>query len=147
MTRADTFVNFTYAMTLLAPVVAFVSFRLPRDVHRKVQVGLVTLCWLAVLVLEVRIRLEGGSGSFIAQAPTHLHGLARTLLRVHIGGAVLTYAVWSWLAVASWRRFRSALPGPFSRRHRLLGWSVFGGLCFTAASATGMYVLTFVRNA
>ncbi len=143
MPRADAFVNFTYAVTLLAPCVAFYSFRLRREVHRKVQVGLVALCWLAVLVLETRIRLEGGSGSFIAQAPAGVQSTARALLLIHIGGAVLTYAVWTGLAVVSWRRFGGVLPGAFSKRHRLLGWCVFGGLCFTAASASGMYWLTF----
>jgi hypothetical protein len=36
------------------------------------------------------------------------------------------------------------LPGSFSRRHRQLGTAVFGGLCFTAASATGIFALVSV---
>jgi hypothetical protein len=145
MTRADAFVNLTYAVTLLAPLIAFLSFRIRRrETHRKVQATLVTVCWLAVLVLEARIRIEGGSGSFIAQAPADLHAWAKRLLLIHISGAVLTYLVWTGLAVTSWRRFGTRLPGTFSRTHRRLGWVVFGGLCFTAASATGMYALAFV---
>lgn len=144
MTRADAFVNFTFAVSLLAPCVAFYSFRLPREIHRKVQVALLCIAWLAVLVLETRIRLEGGSGSFISQAPVELQPWARRLLMIHISGAVLSYALWTGLAVVSWRRFRTKLPGPFSPRHRLLGRVVFAGLCFDAASATGMYALAFV---
>lgn len=148
MTRADAFVNFTYLTTLIAPIAAFASFRLARarrhPVHRNLQLFLVGLCWVAVLVLETRIRLEGGSGSFIAQAPTALQRWARSLLLIHIGGAVITYLLWSGLAVVSFRRFRTRLPGDFSRLHRRLGLSVFAGLCFTAVSATGMYVLAFV---
>lgn len=144
MTRADAFVNFTFAVSLLAPAIAFVSFRLPRDVHRKVQIALLCLAWAAVLVLETRIRLEGGSGSFISHAPVDLQPWARRLLMIHITGAVLSYALWSWLAVASWRRWQKELPGSFAPRHRRLGKVVFYGLCFDAASATGMYVLAFV---
>jgi hypothetical protein len=95
-------------------------------------------------VLETRIRLEGGSGSFIAQAAPELQPWARRLLAIHITGAVLSYGLWTGLAIASWRRFSKVLPGPFSPRHRRLGWLVFGGLCFDAVSATGMYVLAFV---
>jgi hypothetical protein len=144
MTRADAFVNFTFAVSLLAPVVAFWSLRLPREVHRKVQVALVCVAWFAVLVLETRIRLEGGSGSFIAHADPALQPWARRLLMIHITGAVLSYALWTGLAVVSWRRWQKRLPGEFSRTHRRLGWVVLGGLCFDAASATGMYVLAFV---
>ncbi len=144
MTRADAFVNFTFAVSLLAPVVAFWSLRLPKDTHRKVQLGLLITAWVAVLVLETKIRLQGGSGSFIAAAPVEVQRLARVVLAVHITGAVLSYAVWTGLVVVSWRRFQSKLPGVFSRTHRRLGWVVFGGLCFDAVTATAMYVLVFV---
>lgn len=144
MTRADAFVNFTFAVSLLAPCVAWWSFRLPRDTHRKVQLALLCVAWAAVLVLETRIRLEGGSGSFIAQSPPELQRAARIVLGVHITGAVLSYSVWTGLVVVSWRRFRAALPGPFSARHRKLGRAVFYGLCFDAVSATAMYLMVFV---
>jgi hypothetical protein len=148
MTRADAFVNFTYAVTLLAPLAALFSFRLAATrrhrQHRALQLGLVTLCWLAVLTLETRIRLEGGSGSFIRQAPEALQPWGRGLLGVHISFAVATYALWTGLAVASYRRFTTQLPGRFSRLHRTLGRVAFGGLCFTAVSATGMYLIAFV---
>jgi putative membrane protein len=100
-----------------------------------------TICWLCVLGLELRIRLAGGSGALIATTTSH-QTLARRLLGVHIVGAVLTYVIWTGLAIASTRRFRSTLPGTFSRRHRQLGWCVFAGLVFTAATASGMYILT-----
>jgi hypothetical protein len=151
MTRADAFVNFAYAVTLLAPCTALVSFRLARrrrhEVHRAIQIALVGVCVLAVLVLEARIRLEGGSGAFIAQAPEALRTWARRLLLIHIGFAVATYIAWATLAVLSWRRFAVRLPGAFSRNHRRIGWAVFAGLCFTAVSATGMYVLVFTSPA
>nr|UXE44841.1 hypothetical protein Hi04_10k_c3807_00006 [uncultured bacterium] len=148
MTRADAFVNFTYAVTLLAPLGALYSFRLARarrhTHHRALQLGLVTLCWLAVLLLEARIRLAGGSGSFLRQAPEALQPWGRGLLLVHITFAVATYALWTGLAVISFRRFTTQLPGRFSRLHRTLGRVAFGGLCFTALSATGMYLIAFV---
>ena len=148
MPRLDPVVTATYAVTLAAPVAAYLSIRLARarelDRHRLIQAVLVTLCWISVLGLELRIRLGGGSGVFVERAPPDLIVWAHRLLAVHIAVAVATYAVWTWLAVVSWRRFQIELPGRFSRRHRQLGTLVFGGLCFTAASATGIFTLAFV---
>jgi hypothetical protein len=146
--RLDPVVTATYAVTLAAPIAAYVSIRLARardhDSHRLVQAVLLVMCWLAVLSLELRIRLAGGAGAFIDRAPPELAAWAHRLLAIHITVAVATYGLWSWLAAASWRRFGARLPGSFSRRHRQLGTVVFGGLCFTAASASGVFALAFV---
>ena len=69
---------------------------------------------------------------------------ARLFLAAHITGAVITYLVWVFLAIASWRRYRGALPGSFSRLHKRIGRWIFAGLCFTAATAIGMYTIAFV---
>ncbi len=144
----DPVVTAAYAVTLAAPVAAYASIRLARirdhDRHRLIQGVLVVICWLAVLGIELRIRLAGGSGAFVERAPEELVGWARRLLSLHIAVAVATYGLWTWLAVTSWRRYEIQLPGRFSRRHRQLGTLVFGGLCFTAASATGIFMLAFV---
>jgi hypothetical protein len=148
MFRADPIVTLTYLVTLAAPAVVYASIRFARagnhDAHRIVQAVCVVLAWIAVLALELRIRLAGGSGAFLAMAPPELHAWAQRLLVVHVAIAIATYLVWTWLVVASWRRFRLRLPGSFSRRHRTLGMLVLAGLVFTAASATGMFVLAFV---
>ncbi len=148
MNRIDPIVTASYVITVLAPFVVYASLRLVRrgvhDAHRMIQGVLLVVGWIAVLALELRIRFAGGSGAFLEQASDPVQAWAGRLLFVHVGVAVATYVVWTWLAVASWRRFGERLPGSFSRRHRRLGTLVFGGLCFTAASATGMYVLVFV---
>lgn len=146
--RIDAIATSTYVATLAAPIVTLVSIRLVRDgrqaTHRTIQVALLAMCWLSVLALELKIRLAGGSGSLVATAQPSLRAWARGLLLVHVAVAVATYVAWTWLAFASQRRFRRALPGSFSRRHRRTGRWIVAGLWFTAASATGMYVLIFV---
>lgn len=146
--RIDAVVAATYVVTLAAPIVCYASIRLARDrrhdPHRLVQAVALATCWIAVLALELRIRFAGGSGAFLELARPDLAATARTLLGVHISVAVATYLLWTWLARASWRRYEVSLPGSFSRRHRMLGMAVFGGLCFTAASATGMFMIAFV---
>jgi putative membrane protein len=147
-TRADAFIDFTFAVTLIAPLVVWLSMRAARarshELHRRVQIGFLVVAIIAVVVLEVRIRMSGGSGSLLSQSAPGRTTLARVALGVHITVAVLTYALWTWLAVASSRRFNSELPGPFSRRHRRLGTLVFAGLVISALSASVMYTLAFV---
>jgi hypothetical protein len=146
--RADALVTAIYLINLAAPVVAYASIRRARarehDRHRAAQVALLVACWIAVLALEIRIRIAGGSGVFLALAPAALAHAARGLFGVHVTVAVATYLVWTSLAISSWRRYRASLPGSFSRLHRRLGRWVFRGLCFNALSATGMLLLAFV---
>ena len=146
--RLDPVITAAYLVTLSAPVAAYAGIRLARrrdhERHRILQAVLVVMGWLAVLGIELRIRMAGGPGAFIDHAPPALLDWAHRLLSIHIAVAVATYGLWTWLAVASWRRYEVILPGTFSRRHRVLGTLVFGGLCFTAASATGVYALAFV---
>ena len=148
MARFDPVVTASFAVTLTAPWIVYVAIRLVRegrhDAHRLVQSVHLVMCWLAVLALELRIRLGGGSGMFVDRARPDLQSLARAILVGHISVAVVTYLAWTWLAIISRRRYRERLPGSFSRRHRRFGTLVFGGLCFTAASASAMYVLVFV---
>jgi hypothetical protein len=146
--RLDPVVTATYLITMAAPVVAYSAIRLARlrehDRHRLIQSVLLVVCWVAVLSLEFRIRLGGGPGMFVDRANPGMVEWAHRLLNIHIAGAVATYLVWTWLVVASWRRYEAALPGTFSRRHRQLGTAVFGGMCFTAASASGIFAMVFV---
>jgi len=146
--RLDLIATATYVITLAAPIVTARSIRLARQRafarHRRVQLTLLAIGWASVLALELRIRMAGGSGKLVAGAPPALLGWAHGLLGLHISIAVVTYVAWTWLALASSRRFGGALPGAFSPRHRLVGWAVFVGLCATAVLASGMYALAFV---
>jgi putative membrane protein len=147
-TRADLLLELVLALNLAAPLVMLWSFRLAgrRSFarHRRLQLRLLGACVLAVICLEVRIRLAGGSGELVAASSFAETALFRGVFTAHVAVAVLTYLAWALLAGASSRRFGSALPGAFSAAHRRLGLAVFGGMCFTALSATAVYVLGFV---
>ena len=149
-TRADVVVNLAYLFTILAPLVAFFSLRLARrgrqDAHKRVQTLLLTACALAVVALEVRIRLAGGSGALLQGSPYAGSRLLFTAATIHILGAVATYLIWGWLVIISRWRYHKALPGGFSHRHKIAGWLVISGLCFTTLSATAVYFLTFVAS-
>jgi putative membrane protein len=147
-TRADLVLVLVLALQLAVPVVMRWSFRQARErrfvIHRRAQLALLALCFAAVFALEIHIRTAGGSGRLVAGSPFAGTALFRAVFSLHVGGALLTYLLWAGLAWASVPRFGRALPGAFSRRHRRLGKVVFGGLCFTAVSATAMFVIGFV---
>ena len=90
----DPVVAITYATTVAAPLVTLASLRLVRlgrhGTHRAIQIALLCVCTAAVLALEIRIRLDGGSGSIVATAPLELRRFTTVLLYVHITVAVAT---------------------------------------------------------
>jgi hypothetical protein len=146
--RAPFAADFALLVTLLAPFLTLLSISLVRrrryHLHRAIQSGLIVACIAAVLGLELTIRFAGGSGAFVAQADERWRSLAALLLTPHIIVAILTYVLWTWLAIRSRRGFRDDLPGRFSRLHRPLGWCVFSGLTFVAVTAVGIYATVFV---
>jgi len=147
-TRADPVVNLAYLVTLAAPFAAFLSLRLIRigkhNLHRRAQIALLTVCILAVIALEVRIRVAGGAEVLVSSSVYAGSRLLTWVAAVHIIGAVITYLLWIGLVLVSNRSYRSSLPGSFSRIHRTGGWLIIGGLSFTTVSATLVYFLAFM---
>src|SRR5688572_17276461 len=103
--RADLVVNLCFLLTLVAPFVSTASIPMAKqgryEKHRRVQTWLLVICYVAVLALETRIRLAGGSGKLLAGSPYAGTTLLATVAAVHIGGAVATYALWGWLLFTS----------------------------------------------
>lgn len=147
-TRASFIVDLTFAVSLLAPLVALWSVRIVRRrdhaAHRRIHLWLISIAVAAVLALEVQIRLAGGGGNLVADSRLAGTPTMTAVTTAHIVGAILTYGVWVWLVGISYRRYPAVLPGRFSRLHRPAGWLVIGGLLFTALSASGVYLLGFV---
>jgi len=146
-TRADAVVDSAFIVTVLAPLIALLGVRLVRqgreEAHKRLQTVLLAVCVLAVVALEIRIRVAGGSSKLVAGSPYAGSTLLNVVAGVHIAGAVTTYLLWCWLVFVSRRRYRSVLPGGFSRKHKIAGRIVIAGLFFTALSASAVYRLAF----
>ena len=147
-TRADPVVNLAYLVTLAAPFAALLSLRLIRigkhNLHRRAQIALLTICVLAVMALEIRIRVAGGAGALVRSSVYAGSTLLTWVAAVHIIGAVITYLLWIGFVFVSNRSYGSSLPGAFSRSHKTGGLLIIGGLSFTTVSATVVYFLAFV---
>ncbi|MFO0554097.1 MAG: DUF420 domain-containing protein [Polyangiaceae bacterium] len=151
-TRADLLVDLALVVFVVLPIamprVFKVGARGQHGVHRALQLVLFLLMTVAVSVLEVDIRLSGGTRVFAAPAGNLLGRFAPAFLLVHIGIAVATWLTWLTLVVHSARRFRRgerSLPGPFSSTHRQWGKRIWYGLVATATTGTTLYIATFAR--
>ena len=136
------------ALSIAAPFISLAAIGLARrgeySRHRFVQNLLFGTCVSGVIALEVAIRFAGGSGSLIRQGPYYDFSWFKYLLVCHIIGAVLTYIVWGYLILASNMKFKSTLPGSFSKRHKTLGIGVIAGLVYTAITASIICYFTFI---
>lgn len=138
------------SLSILAPFLALyaVSFIKKKDYARHIwiQKRLFWTCVVAVLILEIQIRLSGGSGSLVYNDAYVDTPFFRTILTAHIIGAVLTYITWAILIFASshnWKKSKS-LPGPFSVTHKRLGYLTISGLSYTAITALIVCSLAFL---
>ncbi len=110
--------------------------------HRKIQNIIFLICVVGVLALEGLIRSGGGSGSLAAESNYYGTGIFTFTLASHIIIAVLSYLFWTVLVILSNIKYQNTLPGKLSNMHKKLGYAIFGGLVYTAASALAIYLMT-----
>ena len=145
--RADLLMDLALVTFILLPGLMVPGFRLARrgrhKLHRSVQTALFLAMTVAVIVLELDIRLTGGAGAIAGRAVGVSASAVRSLLRVHIGIAAVTWIAWAALVILSRRRFGRILPGAFSNTHRTWGRRIWIGVIATAATGTLLYVAAF----
>lgn len=136
-------------LSILAPFVALyaVSFIKKKDYakHAKIQKSLFWVCVVGVLILELRIRMSGGSGSLVVDSKYIDTTFFKYILTAHIIGAVLTYIVWAINIFWSNRKFnkKHTLPGISTKTHKILGLFTVLGLFFTAITALIVCIMAF----
>lgn len=136
-------------LSILAPFIALYAVSLIKakkySKHVQIQNRLFWACILGVLILEIQIRISGGSGSLV-QDSTYLQSpFFKGILIAHIIGAVLTYIIWAIMLFISNRKYKKAktLPGVFSKTHRKLGYATIAGLFYTGITAFIVCVFAF----
>lgn len=146
-TRADVLMDVTIVLFTVLPLAMLGAFWLVRRgrprAHRNMQLGMLALVIPALILLEVDIRLSGGSVAFVSQGSLS-PAFMRWFLLFHIAIAVATFVSWLRLAIISFRRFGVSLPGPFGARHRRWGKVTFWGVCMTSGTGCALYVLLFM---
>lgn len=137
------------ALSVAAPFIALYAVSLIKKndckAHLKIQRRLFWTCILGVVVLELQIRISGGSGSLVSSGTYTSAPFFKPILIAHIIGAVLTYMIWALqILVASKKpKMAGVLPGSFSIVHKRLGYVTIAGLFYTATTALMVCTLAF----
>lgn len=135
-------------LSILAPFISLyaVSFikKKNHETHIKIQKRLFWTCVIAVVLLEVQIRISGGSGSLVSNSDYTGTPFFKAILIAHIIGAILTYIVWGIaIFTSNQKRQRNTLPGSFSINHKRLGYLTIAGLFYTAITASIVCTFAF----
>lgn len=136
-------------LSILAPFISLyaVSFIKKRDfeTHMKIQKRLFWTCIIAVVILEVQIRVSGGSGSLVSNSKYTGTLFFNSLLIAHIIGAVITYIFWGITVFSANKNFKKkkTLPGKYSTVHKKLGYGTIIGLFYTAITAAIVCTMAF----
>jgi uncharacterized membrane protein YozB (DUF420 family) len=139
-------------VTMLAvlPVMAW-SIRQARSgrrylLHKRVQLTLALILFVAVTAFEVDIRLHGwemrtAGGAEGAEVPSAV----RWALGVHLVFAVSTLLLWPVTIVQALRRFpRPPAPSQYSSTHRRWAWLSAVSMSLTAVTGWIFYYFAFV---
>ncbi|MCO5259827.1 MAG: DUF420 domain-containing protein [Crocinitomicaceae bacterium] len=137
-------------LTLISPFVEVYAVKFVKNgelaKHAKIQKTLFLVCMTALVVLEMQIRVAGGSGSIVKHSEYYGTPIFKGILIAHIIGAVLTYLIWAILVLISSFKFRKKhrFEGNFGKTHKKLGMITIIGLFYTAITALIVYLLTFI---
>src|SRR5689334_17321360 len=115
--RADLLMDLALVTFILLPALMVPGFRLAAarryERHRTVQTALFGTMTFAVLVLELDLRLRGGSKEIVSGTTALPPAALKVILLVHVAIAFVTWVAWAILVFLSRRRFRQTLPGSF----------------------------------
>jgi len=134
------------AMALVIPalVVGIAAARRGRyRLHHLINGTTGVVLVLAVMAFEVDVRVNGWREA-AAESP-YYGSLVFPALAIHLVFAVSSLVLLLWTLIGAWRAFpRPPQPGPYSRRHRLLGKLTFVDLVCTTITGWTFYYLAFV---
>ena len=137
------------ALSIAAPFVALYAVSLIKKknyaAHARVQARMFWVCIIGVVILELQIRISGGSGSLVSNGTYTNASYFKPILIAHIIGAVITYIIWAlqFFLASRKRKIADMIPGSFSPFHAKLGYATIAGLFYTAITALVVCTLAF----
>jgi hypothetical protein len=147
-TRADLILDVVVTSFVLYLPVFALSIRAAQGrrygVHRAVQTGLLAVLGIVIALFEISVRRKGGADGLFSGGTYAGTPLLHWSFRTHLAAASFTFTLWLGLLLISHRKWRSDLPGGFSRWHRRLGWAVMAGLVSTVVTSIELYVVGMV---
>lgn len=137
------------AMFVVVPVLLWsiylVRYRRRYLLHKKIQIVLSTLLFLAVAAFEIEVRFFGWQERAAGGPEGSIPSIVWPVLWVHLCFAVSTFILWIVVVSAAMWRFPSPpAPGEHSRFHRFWARLAAIDMCLTAVTGSLFYWVAFV---
>ena len=142
-TRADLIIDLIMVITGFLPLLLLYSFYLASKgrytLHKNLQLFLLLLSSIAVIALELDIRL-GGVENIATQSSYYNSPTLKTVFVFHLIVAISSFFLWSWMAF----KFSLLSVAKIKRtNHKLWGKILFTLLILTLVSGWAIYVMFF----
>jgi hypothetical protein len=144
------------ALVLLVPLLAYSIYAVKAGrylLHKRLQLLLAAILFVAVSAFEVDMRLHGGWKNIVNKDPAQPRldeaelATSAKLLYAHLVFAISTPILWIATIALALRRFSDPpAPGPHSRLHKTLGWASAVDLAMTSVTGLWFYYATFVSH-
>lgn len=111
--------------------------------HRKVQLVLAIVLFVAVILFEIEIRLAGGIVNIIGEEKYTT--LFQIILYIHIFFSVTTTILWGVLTFKACKMYTpQGFPDHYSQQHKKMGWLGTLDLLLTTLTGFVVYYLGFI---
>lgn len=138
-------VNFSFIIIVPTLIYSWIQVRKGNYAwHKKIQLTLFIVLFIAVILFEVDLRMRGGIFKMVEQSQFAGTLLLNATIWFHMFVSITTSLIWIGLVIFSLKKFASPpLPNSFSRTHKI--WGTIGMIDMILTGITGvmLYVLGF----
>lgn len=135
------------SMAVVLPVLYWSIAQVKRGrfaLHKRVQVIMAAVLFVAVLAFEIDMRFISGWEKRAEPSPYFAGGAVWTSLKVHLVFSISTLFVWIYVLAGALKNFADPpVPNAYSPWHKFWGWIATVDLTLTAVSGWVFYWLAF----
>lgn len=137
------------SLVLVVPTILYslylVRYRKNYELHRKIQIALVSVLVLVVILFEVDMRLQGGFWELAKDSSYVDTVFLRNLLYVHLFFSISNAVLWPVTLLTAIKYFpRPASPAAFSPKHKLLARVAVADMAATVVTGLMVYYYGFI---
>lgn len=141
-------VNFSFIVIVPTLIYSWLKVRQgDYNLHKKVQLTLFAVLFIAVILFEVDLRMRGGIFEMVKQSQFAGTALLNGLIWFHMFVSITTSFIWIGLIAGSLWKFASPpVPNNFSGIHKLFGKIGMIDMILTGITGVMLYVLGFAMT-
>jgi putative membrane protein len=141
-------VNFSFIVIVPALIYSWTKARNSEyNFHKKIQLTLFAVLFVAVILFEVDLRMRGGIFEMVKDSQFAETLLLNGLIWFHLFVSITTTLIWIGLIIFSLRKFaKPPVPNDFSEKHKFWGKLGMIDMILTGITGVMLYVLGFAMT-